>query len=133
MAIIVDTFMAEDLELGTGNTSKPFQGGGTLPGHQISLSTLSLAGAGGSAVTSTPGSLGTLASGGYVSFTVTVSGADPTQNDKALVSFTGALTNTLLVSARVTAANTVTVLVYNLGAAFTFDPGTVSVLVFRHR
>jgi hypothetical protein len=131
--INVATIMGEDIDLGTGSTYKPFQGGGTLPGHQVSLSTLSLVGAAGVATTQSwdPGQV---ASGGSVSTTVTIPGADPDQHDKVMASFTSLLTNDLIMFQKVSAVNTVTITLYNFsGALITQQPGTLSVLVFRHR
>jgi len=127
MAISIDTLMGEDLDLGTGNTSKPFQGGGTLPGHQVSLSTFSLSGAAGEAtVVDLSATTVDLANGGAASFTVTVHGADPSIHDKAMVSMTGHLAVRLMIDARVTAADTVTVTVMNLsGTGIVFSAGIV--------
>lgn len=132
MAVIVETLMAQDLELGTGTTVKTHPAGGTLNGHQISLSTFSLAGASGTATSAswTPSSL-TIVTGDQVSTTITVPGALP--GDKVLASFTG-MTSALMISAHVSSANTVTVIVANMsGSTLTVAAGILSVLVFRTR
>lgn len=130
MAVIVETLMAEDLELGVGTTAKTHPAGGTLNGHQISLSTFSLAGSGGIAVT-TSWTTEEVASNGLRSLAVAVPGA--AEGDKVLASFPVGSSN-LLLSAQVSAVNEVTVVVGNLtGLPVPSITGTLSILVFRHR
>jgi hypothetical protein len=131
MAIIVETIMAEDLELGIAATSKTHPSGGTLNGTQISLSTLSLSGAAGlaPAVAWNPG---VILAGSQATTTIAASGA--ALGDKVLVSLTSLTTETLLLTAHVSAANQVTVVLANLtGSTQTLNSGTLSALVFRHR
>ena len=128
--IIVETAMAQDLELGTGTTSKTHPSGGVLNGHQISLSTFSTVGADGSSPTATwdPSSV---ASGSQTSTTVTVTGA--ALGDFVLASFSLSLQGLNLWGA-VTAANTVTVYLSNLtGSAVNLASGTIKVAVFSTR
>ncbi len=128
--IVIETLMAEDLELGVGDTFKTHASGGTLSGHQISLSTLSRAGAAGEAVTATwdPSDI---ANGSSVSTTVTVQGA--AMNDFVQWSFSLDLQG-LTPFAYVSAANTVTIGLANLsGAPVNLSSGTVKVLVFATR
>ena len=130
MAIIVERIMAQDIELGTSTTSKTHPGGGTLNGHQVSLSTLSTVGASGSADTETwnPGEIATKSSS---TTTVTVSGA--ALGDFVLCSFSLALSG-LMLNGYVSAANTVTVVLFNpTGASVDLASGTVKVLVFSTR
>lgn len=130
MAVIVETLMAEDLELGAGTTSKTHPAGGTLNGHQISLSTFSLVGAGGVAVT-TSWTTEEVAINGCRYVRVAVPGA--TEGDKVLASFPVGQ-DLLLLSAQVSAANEVTVILGNLtGIPVPSITGTLSILVFRHR
>ena len=127
MAIIVERIMAQDIELGTSTTSKTHPGGGTLNGHQVSLSTV---GASGSADTETwnPGEIATKSSS---TTTVTVSGA--ALGDFVLCSFSLALSG-LMLNGYVSAANTVTVVLFNpTGASVDLASGTVKVLVFSTR
>lgn len=141
MAVIVETLMAEDLELGYSTTSKTHPGGGTLNGNQICLSTFSLAGAAGLAKTKawTTDPV-TIASKGYAYTTIEVPGA--AVGDKVLASYSGMTYDTvdnrrdlLMLSAQVTDTNTVTVVVFNpTDAQVTpVTAGTLSVLVFKHR
>lgn len=132
MAVTIETWMAQDLELGTSTTVKTHPAGGSLNGHQISLSTFSLAGASGTATTATWTPATPIANGDQVSTTITVPGA--AYGDKVLASFTGMAGVALMISAHVSAANTVTVIVANMsGAALAVASGTLSVLVFRTR
>lgn len=128
--IVVETLMAEDLELGIGSTSKTHQSGGVLQGHQISLSTLSLAGAAGVGTTDTwdPSNI---VNGGSVSTTIAVPGA--ALGDQVLWSFSLDLAG-LIPFAYVSAANVVTIGLANLsGAPVDLASGTAKVLVFRTR
>lgn len=131
MPVAVETWMGEDLELGTDDTSKTHPSGGVLPGTQISLTTFSLAGADGHATTATwePGEI---AIGAVASTTVTVQGAQV--GDKVVWSHDALGADALIKSEHVSAANTVTLVLANLTAsAVTVASGTVSVLVFRVR
>ena len=130
MAVIIERLMAEDLDLGTQDTTKTHQGGGTLNGHQISLSSFSTVGAAGQATTKawTPG---TVANASQATTTVAVNGA--TQGDKVSVSLSS-LVDPLVLTGVVTAAGVVTVILANLtGGPVTVGAGTLSVLVFKHR
>jgi hypothetical protein len=122
--------MAEDLEYGTDTTSKTHASGGVLNGHQISLSSFATVGPAGSAATAT-WDPATVANGASVSTTVAVSGA--ALGDFALASFSLDLAGATL-TAYVSAANVVTVLLANLsGAELNLSSGTLKVLVFQTR
>ena len=128
--IVVETWMAEDLDLGTDTTSKTHAVGGSIPGHQISLSTFSTAGASGTASSAT-WDPSTVSNGASTSTTVTVAGA--ALGDFCLVSFSLDLQGAIL-TAYVSSANTVTVNLANLsGASLNLSSGTVKVLVFKTR
>jgi hypothetical protein len=130
MAIIVESWMGEDLDLGVGATSKTHASGGTLPGHQISLSTFSVAGASGNA-SSAVWDPGTIANGGSESTTIDVPGA--ALGDFAIASFSLDLQG-LGTHAYVSAPNVVTVLLMNLsGGVVNLSSGTLKVLVFETR
>jgi hypothetical protein len=137
MAVVIETLMAEDLELGISPTTKTHPSGGTLNGTQISLSTFSLCAASGYApvVAWDPG---TIASGSQAVKEIDAPGA--ASGDKVLAALTTlndtdcAPNGELLISAHVSSDNHVTVILANLtGVAVTVQPGTLSVLVFRHR
>lgn len=130
MAIVVETWMAEDLEYGTGNTSKTHAGGGVLNGHQISLSSLSTAGPAGTAP-SAVWDPSTVANGASVNTTVACPGA--ALGDFAVASFSLDLQLATL-TAYVSAPNVVTIVLANLsGVVLDIASGTVRVLVFKTR
>jgi len=130
MAIVVETWMSEDLELGVDSTTKTHPGGGTLNGTQISLSTFSRAGASGTSETTTwdPGEI---ASGSSEEKEITVQGAQ--LGDFVLASLNIDLAG-LMLSAYVSAENTVTASLYNLsGGAVNLGSATLKVAVFETR
>jgi hypothetical protein len=133
MPVIVETLMAQDLELGTSATSKTHPAGGTLNGHQISISTFSVAGASGVAASKTWDlSADGVNIGGQVSTTIEVPGA--AVGDMVLASFPPMASSALLLSAHVSDTNTVTVVLANMTAAkVTPASGTLYVLAFKHR
>jgi len=133
MAVIVETLMAQDLELGTGTTSKTHPSGGTLNGHQISLSTLSTVGASGSANSKTwdLSSVG-IDINGYVTTTLEVPGA--AVGDLVLAALDTLSTSACLISAHVSDTNTVTVVIYNPTTPKVYPAsGTLRALVFKYR
>jgi len=118
---------AEDVDWGVDTSTKRNPSGGTLTTTQVGIHSLAV---GQVEVTATwnPDSI---ANGSSASTTVTVSGA--ALGDYAIVSFSLDLSG-LTLSAYVSAANTVTVVLSNLtGAAVNLASGTVSVLVFKSR
>ena len=130
MAVIVETAMAEDLDLGTSDTEKTHPGGGKVPGHQISISTFATVGASGTGHTDTwdPGAI---ASASSASTTITVPGA--ALGDFVMTSFSLSLQG-LMMNGDVSAANTVTVKIYNnTGGSVNLASGTIKVLVFKAR
>ena len=130
MTRVYERVLEEDLNLGVGTAQVQNPGGGVLNGHQVNLTTFSLAGAGGSKVTATwdPGEV--LASQS-VSTTVSVPGA--AFGDICLPSFSLALSG-LVLSAEVDAADVVRVTLSNTtGAAIDLASGTITLLVFRVR
>jgi hypothetical protein len=132
MAIIVETWMAQDLVLGTGAVVKTHPGGGSLPGHAISLSSFSTVGAAGTGTEFAWTALLSIDSGSFQSVDVTVAGAE--LGDFALVSF-DLDTEDMQLTAQVTAANTVTCTFYNLftQAVDLGTGGTLKVLAFKTR
>lgn len=132
MAVIVETLMAEDLELGVGDTTKTHPAGGSLNGHQISISTLSLAGAAGLAATKTWDLSAGIGIGSQAFTTIEVPGAE--KGDMVLASYKGIGTSALVMSAHVSDVNTVTVVLSNMTSALVTPAiDTLAVLVFKHR
>lgn len=133
MAIVVETVCGQDLDLGIGTTVKTHPAGGTLTGNQINIGTFSTSGAKAVSTTKTWAPASPLASGSQVTTTITVAGATTTGLHKVLASFSGMASLNLMISAHVSAASTVTVILANLsGSPITIPSGTLSVLVFRH-
>ena len=115
----------EDVNWGTGATTKRNPGGGTLTATQVGVHSMAV----GQSATSEAWDVGSIASGSFASNDITVSGA--ALGDFALVSFSLDVQD-LGVSVQVTAANTVTVtLTNNTGSALDIGTPTVKVLVFK--
>ena len=115
----------QDIDTGVSTGTKRNPGGGTLTTTQVGIHTLAVGQAGATA-TWDPASL---ASGSSVSTTVTVSGA--ALGDFVLASFSLSLSG-LTLSAYVSAANTVTVVIGNhTGTAVDIASGTLKVLVLK--
>ena len=131
MAVIVETWMAEDLEYGVEATTKTHPSGGILNGTQISISSLSTCGPAGYA----PAKLWTpetVAAGAQVTTTLDAPGA--TLGDKVLVDLNSLGSYALLMRGYVSAANEVTVILANLtGSSVTVDEGVLSAVVLHHR
>lgn len=135
MAIVVETWMGEDLDLGIIDTEHTHQSGGVIPGTKISLTTFSVAGVSGYATTAS-WSPGEIAIGGQATVEVTVPGAQV--GDLALASYDGisvaAATDQLMMGQpQVTAADTVRIVVTNHSAAPLTPTGNLKVLVFHVR
>jgi hypothetical protein len=130
MAIIVETWMGEDLDLGVGPTTHTHPSGGTLNGNKVNIGTFSHAGA----AAGCPAKLwepGTIASGSQATTTIEAPGA--ALGDKVLVALTTIGAEALILSAHVSAANEVTVVLANLtGVSKTIAEGTLSVATFSH-
>jgi len=130
MAIVVETWMAQDLDLGVGAVTKTHQSGGVLHGHGISLSTFSTKGASGES-DSTSWDPGLVGSASRAEKDITVQGA--ALGDHALASFNKDLQGCGF-SAYVSAANTVTCVINNnTGSGKTIASGTLKALVFKTR
>lgn len=131
MAIIVETWMGEDLELGVGETTKTHPTGGTLNGNRINIGTFSHAGPAGDCPADlwTPG---VIAAGSQATVTIQAPGAE--LGDKVLASLTSIGALAMILSAHVSDSNEVTVVLANLtGVSQTIAEGTLSVVTFSHR
>lgn len=122
-----ETLVQEDIDVGTGTAQKRMPGGGTQTGTQVGVHTF---GVGQQAVPQTwdPPSVNSL---GTTSTTVTVTGA--AVGDYVDVSFSLPLSG-LWIKGEVTAANTVTVTLFNpTSSAVDLTSGTLKVLVSKSR
>ena len=117
----------EDLDVGISTTTKRNPGGGTLAATQVGIHTFGI----GQTKTSVTWDPGSVAAGAKVSTTVTVSGA--ALGDFVLASFSLDIQE-LTMTASVSAANTVEVVLANLtGASVDLSSGTLAVIVLKSR
>lgn len=120
-----ETLKQQDIDIGVGTTTKRNPGGGTLAANKVNIGSFGV----GQVATTTTWDPGSITSGSFESKNVTVSGA--ALGDFVLASFSLDVVD-LAVSAQVTAANTVTVTLYNLtGSAVNLSSGTLKVLVLK--
>lgn len=125
MAVTIEKVVQEDLDTGTGSVTVTNPNGGTLSGTQIGLHSFAV----GQVKATATWDPASIANGATATTTVTVSGA--ALGDFALASFSLSLSG-LSLSAYISAANTVTVvLTNNSGAAVNLASGTLAVLVFK--
>ena len=125
MAITIEKLVTEDLNTATGTVTVTNPTGGTLSGTQIGLHSFAV----GQVKATATWNPSSIAVGGFESKDITVSGA--ALGDFAIASFSLDVSD-LVVSAQVTATNTVTVTLANLtSAAVDLASGTVAVLVFK--
>jgi len=128
MSLTFERVVQEDIEVGTSTGTVTNPGGGTLSSTQFGIHTM---GVGQNAYTMTwsPGGITTLS---YATTDITVSGASV--GDFVLASHNKMLTNDLMISGHVSAADTVTVIIFNPTAG-TLTPasGTLKVLVMKSR
>lgn len=129
MALLFELAVQEDLNIGTDygiDVSRP--DGGAFDGTQIGIHSVAV-GQVAYQVTWNPASI---AAAGYEDTDVTVVGA--AVGDFALASLDTILTNDMMLTAHVSAANTVKVVLFNPTAgAINLASGTLSVLVFKAR
>lgn len=124
---VYERIVQQDLNTGTGAVTVTNPGGGSLPGTQIGIHSFGI----GQAATTATWAPGDITAGSYATTTATVSGA--AVGDFVLVSHGGIATaSPLILSARVEAANTVRVILFNPAAtAATPASGTLKVLVLK--
>lgn len=129
MSLLYEKVVQEDLNVGLGTSvvvTNP--GGGSLVGKQIGLHSVAV---GQRVFTATwnPDSVG---AGSYTSTTIAVAGA--AVDDFVLVRHDAMLTNAMMLSGHVSAANVVTVILFNpTGGALNLGSGELGVLVFKAR
>ena len=128
MSLLYEKVVQEDLNVGTSTATVTNPGGGTLTGTQIGIHTFAV----GQLAYQETWDPGSIASLGYESEDVTVPGA--VAKDFAEASLSTILTNVMMLSAHVSAADTVTVVLFNPTAgAIDLGSGTLSVLVLKAR
>jgi hypothetical protein len=123
MPVPYELIVAEDLNLGVGTATVDMPAGGTATGHQINLSTFGL-------MTTASWTPGAIAGGASATTTVSVPGCK--LGDMAVASYSAALQAGLTISAHVSAADTVTVVIHNTtaGSLTPTAASTVRVIAF---
>lgn len=128
MSLTFEKVVQEDLNVGIGTTTVTNPGGGSLSATQVGIHTVGI----GQSVTTSTWSVGAIADGAALNKDIAVAGA--AVGDFVLASHTKMLTDELSISAHVSAADTVKVVISNSsGASVTPGSGTASVLVFKSR
>jgi hypothetical protein len=129
MSLLYEKVVQEDLNVGTSaavTVTNP--GGGTLTGTQIGIHSVAV----GQVSFSETWNPASIAAAGYESEDITVPGA--AVGDFVLASLSTMVTNDMMLSGHVSAADTVKVILFNPTASpINLDEGTLSVLVFKSR
>lgn len=129
MSLVYEKVVQEDLDVGTSAAvSVTNPGGGTLTGTQIGLHSFAV----GQIAWSETWDAASIAAGSYEAEDVTVPGA--AVDDYVMVSLNTMVTNDMMISGHVSAADTVKVILFNpTSGAIDLASGTLSVLVFKSR
>lgn len=128
MSLLYEKVVQEDLNVGTSTTTVTNPGGGTLTGTQIGIHSF----AQGQIAHTKAWAPSTITTLSYKDEDVSVPGA--VVGDFVLASFTTMLTNALMISAHVSAADTVKVVLFNpTSGSLDAGTGTLYVLVFKSR
>ena len=129
MSLLYEKVVQEDLNVGTSaSVSVTNPGGGTLTGTQIGIHSVAVGRVAWNA-TWNPSSID---AGEYEATDITVPGA--AVDDFVLVKHSAILTNAMMISGHVSAADTVKVILFNpTGGALNVGSGTLGVLVFKAR
>lgn len=129
MSLVYEKVVQEDLDVGTSAAvSVTNPGGGTLTGTQIGLHSFAV----GQIAWSETWDAASIAAGSYEAEDVMVPGA--AVGDYVMVSLNTMVTNDMMISGHVSAADTVKVILFNpTSGAIDLGSGTLSVLVFKSR
>lgn len=128
MSLIYEKVVQEDLNVGTGTTTVTTPDGGSLTGTQIGLHSVAV----GQLQQTTTWNPSSIAALSYETTDVTVPGA--AVEDFVLVKMNTILTDDMMISGHVSAANNVRVVLFNPTAgAVNLGSGTLGVLVFKSR
>jgi succinyl-CoA synthetase alpha subunit len=129
MSLLYEKVVQEDLNVGTSAAvSVTNPGGGTLTGTQIGIHSVAV----GQTAWEATWNPSSIAAGSYEATDVTVPGA--AVDDFVLVKHSAILTNAMMISGHVSAADTVKVILFNPTAgALNVGSGTLGVLVFKAR
>jgi hypothetical protein len=129
MSLLYEGAVQEDLNVGTdADVVIDNPTGGTLTGTQIGIHSVAV----GQVSWSETWNPASIAAVGYESEDLTVPGASV--GDFCMASLSTILTNDMMLTAHVSAADTVKVILFNpTGGAINVDSGTLAVLVFKSR
>jgi hypothetical protein len=129
MSLVYEKVVQEDLNVGTSNAvTVTNPAGGSLTGTQINIASVAV----GQVAWTETWNPSSIAAAGYESEDVTVPGA--AVGDFVLTSLSTIVTNDMMISGHVSAADTVKVILFNPTAgAINVAEGTLSVLVFKAR
>lgn len=128
MALLYEKVVQEDLNVGTSTATITSPSGGSLTGTQIGLHSVAV----GQVAWQTTWNPSAIAAGSYEAKDITVPGA--AVGDFVLAALSTIVTNDLMISGNVSAADTVTVILFNpTGGSLNPGSGTLSVLVFKAR
>lgn len=128
MSLLYETAVQEDLNVGVSTASVTMPSGGSRTGTQIGIHSVGV----GQVAWTVSWNPGSIAAAGYEAKDVTVPGA--VVGDFAIASLTTILTNDMMLTAQVSAADTVTAILFNPTAgAINLGAGSLSILVFKSR
>ena len=129
MSLLYEKVVQEDLNVGTSaSVSVTNPGGGTLTGTQIGIHSVAV----GQVAFEETWNPAAIAAGSYEATDVTVPGA--AVEDFVLVKHSAILTDAMMLSGHVSAADTVKVILFNPTAgSLNVGSGTLGVLVFKAR
>lgn len=128
MSLVYEKIVQEDLDVGTSTVTVTNPSGGSLTGTQIGIHSVAV----GQVAWTETWDPGSIAAAGYEAEDVTVPGA--AVGDFVMASLTTMVTNDMTLTAHVSAADTVKVILFNPTAgAIDLGSGTLAVIVFKAR
>jgi len=128
MSLLYEKVVQEDLNVGLGTVSVTNPGGGTLTGVQVGIHSVAV----GQVAWKDTWNPSAIAAAGYEAKSVTVPGA--AVGDFVLLSLSSMVTNDMMLTGNVSAADTVEAVLFNpTGGSLNLGAGTLSVLVFKAR
>jgi len=128
MSLLYEKVVQEDLNVGISTATVTNPSGGSLTGTQIGIHSVAV----GQVAWTETWDAGSIAAAGYEAEDVTVPGA--AVGDFVMASLTTMVTNDMMLTAHVSAADTVKVILFNPTAgAIDLGSGTLAVIVFKAR
>jgi hypothetical protein len=128
MSLLYELAVQEDLNVGTGTVDVTTPDGGTLTGTQVGIHSVAV----GQTAYTADWNPAAITAGSYEAVSLAVPGAEV--GDFVMVSLASILTADFQITAHVSAADTVQVVLFNpTGVSVNLSEGTLSVLVFKAR